>query len=358
MSWTFESNPDSSLGSFASLLEKDTNTKGSFSEDYQSFCKDNKILPCPYITAVAVNSTQECCRVQNGIIDLSSWRAMLLAASTVGSKVVEISVHSCQITAQHLLDLAKALEKMGSCPIVKLQYLYLLITEETTAAFSESLRSLFSDATCVEYLSLKGSRFGSSVLQSSVSALSNNYKLRCLNLSDNDLNDDVVVELFKSIKMRTNLNEISLAHNCLTGRSLSSLTSLFNGSELSAEDEAAVKSAAKALGDKNKAIKEANKKRKKAGYPEVAECSPSSEVVTSKDKKSYLTNRFFNLIDLSFNPLDDSDSLSSFYSALESSPSSAVSNSNGEKIVISLEKNRSNSSVVRSVELDWVKIVS
>lgn len=217
MMWSFEQNGEEFLSQFSVLLDKDSNSVGSFQTDYVSICEQNKVVPCPYIKSFVVNDGKEQIKVANGMVDLPSWRAMLLACACINSKVVDIYVHSCQITPQHVIDLSKALERMSICTVVRFQYLYLLITPETTPLWIDALKSLFSDTCCLEYISFKGCRFGSEILQGAVSALSTNYKLRSLNLADNLLNNDVVMELLKAIKLKTNINEICLSNNQIKG---------------------------------------------------------------------------------------------------------------------------------------------
>jgi hypothetical protein len=161
---------------------------------------------------------------------------------------------------------------------------------------------------------------GNEIITGAVSALSNNYKLRSLNLSDNLLTDDTVIELFKAIKLKTNINEVCFSNNQLFGAFLPLLTQFFTGVEVLPEDEATVKSNAKLLTEKNKAIKDMNKKRKKANLPDVPECTPSGECITKgegKGAKSVFCNRNFGMLDFSNNPgLEVLTFVAPFYSIL------------------------------------------
>ena len=59
----------------------------------------------------AAPSAFEVCRISNAAVDVSSWRAILLAISAVNSRVIEVDVHSCVLSPLQITELAKALEK-------------------------------------------------------------------------------------------------------------------------------------------------------------------------------------------------------------------------------------------------------
>ncbi len=351
MMWSFELNSDDVLAQIIPLLEKDTNSKGSFQDDFITVCEQNKIIPCPYIKSSS-NEAQETVKITNGVIDLTSWRAMLLAITCINSKVSEIYVHSSQITSQHVLELSKALEKSCTITTVRFQYLYLLITPTTTPLWIEALKSLFSDTTCLEYISFKGCRFGNEIITGAVSALNNNYKLKSFNLSDNLLSDETVSELFKAIKLKTNITELSFSKNHLSGTCLPLVSSLLTGVlDALPEDDAAVKANAKLLGDKNKVIKDNNKKRKKAGLMEIAECTASLDTITKKDGKNVIQNRTFTTLDFSANELSE-ENVTTFVTSLQQHSTPLVSSESKVQVLL-----RGVGSEVSPYEGDWVRVV-
>eukprot|EP01034_Spumella_vulgaris_P035831 gene35831-44182_t len=90
----------------------------------------------------------------------------------------------------------------------------------------------------------------------------------------------------------------------LFGAFLPLLTQFLTGVEVSPDDEATVKANVKLLGEKNKIIKDINKKRKKANLPDIPECNASSECITKgegKGAKSSFSNRNFSMLDFSGN---------------------------------------------------------
>ena len=169
-------NADSLIEKFDSLVNEDVVSKGSWKEDYDLFCEKYGVIPCPFITVSPTKDETESCRVANCEVDISSWRAMLLACSTVGSKVADIYVHNTLINSQHLLDLSKALKKSSVCKAIRLQYISVKtsssIVDEgsstppdgTDSATIDALKALLSDETCIEYLSLKGNKFTDAII--------------------------------------------------------------------------------------------------------------------------------------------------------------------------------------------------
>jgi len=252
------------------------------------------------------------------MVDLSSWRAMLLAACCVGSKVKEISVHNCHIEPIFLQDLATALRKLGTCPILRLHYMRFDFSK--SAEFQTGFVGLMSDLTCLEHLSLKGNRLTDDFVAPLISALAENFKLTCLNLSTNDLTDSAVDQLVRSIRFSTNLKRLSLSANLLNGSCLPTLSSILIGTEVSPEDEAKLKLIGKLVADKNKAIKDLNKKRKKSGAPEVAEVSLSQDCCVKRDGKLVALNRSLAAVDLSRNPLLDFQTVQLFSQSIASLP--------------------------------------
>ena len=303
--WEIGVNSDDLLSSYISLLDKEVNSKGSFQEDFEFYCSQFKILPCPFIKASSCGD-DESCRVANCIVDLSSWRAMLLACSTIGSKVIDVTVHQSTITPQHISDLSKALEKSARIKIVKMQYLSLEIDESNENLFLDALTNLFNDISGIEYLSLKGNKLGDQIVKVLVTSLSKNLKLKCINLGGNDITDETAKELFKALRMNTCLRDICLTDNFISGEFLISILGpvLLGNEPATLDDDATVKTITKYIGDRNKQIKDQNKKRKKAGLPDLPEYQLPAECIVKRDGKTFIFNQSINSIDISRNPLD------------------------------------------------------
>ena len=330
MTWYFESNSDESSANYLTLLDKDTNSKGSWKEDFEFFCTQFSIIPCPFILSGNIfDSDKEFCRISNGIIDLSSWRAMLLASCTVGSKIIEIVAHYSELSPQHITDLSKALVKNASIQVLKLHYLQSVINTANLSLFTDAFKLLLSDATNLKYLSLEGSLFGDELIKSFNPSLANNFRLQCINLSENLLSDDTIISLLLAIKLNTNIKFISFRKNNLDGSFLNAVLSplLLGTLDSKVEDDNLVKANVKTIADKNKQLKDINKKRKKAGYPELPDIEIPSECITKKDGKSVILNRSFKSLDFSLNPIDTKH-FTNFYNSIKNSSSDiAVSTS-------------------------------
>jgi hypothetical protein len=243
---------------FNTILEKGTASKGSWQKDYEWACNEYKITPCPFINShlFSGDNEKEVCRIANVSVDLSSWRAMLIACATIGSKVVEINIHFCEIKAKHLMDLAKAIEQVGTCQILRIHYLQNIDMKSTEV--QDALKLIFADVLNLEYISILGNEIGDGVLSKCITpVVANNYRLKALNLSKNSLTDSSVKELFLALRHRTNIVSISLQGNDLTGSFLATSVGPVISGEYSAtqEDEGAPKEITKIIGDKNKTIK-------------------------------------------------------------------------------------------------------
>jgi hypothetical protein len=316
--WSYEANADSSVEHFSSKeLEADVPSKGSWQEDYADYCAKFSIIPCPNIKMASVMGEFEGVRVLNAVVDLSSWRAMLLACCALNSKVIEISVHGCRLQAQHIEDLAAAVRKMGTCQALKLQYLDL----ETTAPMQKALAELLGDSsTALEYASLRGNAFSDAFLAPIIPALGPNVKLTTLSLAENNLTDESGELLVAALRLNSTLTTVSLASNNMTGGFLASLATFLIGTELLPEDDAALKANAKVLGDKNKAIKDVNKKRKKAGTAELKELVAGPDCTVKREKSHLLLNRSLACLDLSKNPGFSAQLALSFAQAIATAP--------------------------------------
>lgn len=303
--WETSVNSDDLLSSYNSLLDKEANSKGSFQEDYEFYCAQFKILPCPFINASTIGD-DEYCRVANCVVDLSSWRAMLLAFCTTGSKVIQVTIHQSSITPQHISDLSKACEKSAKVKIVKLQYLPLELDGINESLYLDAFTNLANDITGIEYLSLKGNKLGDQLVKVLVASLSKNLRLKLINLGDNDLTDESAKELFKALRMNTSLRDICLTDNRISGEFLISILGpvLLGIEPATVDDDAALKTITKYVGDRNKQIKELNKKRKKAGLSDLPEYQLPSECIVKRDGKGFIFNQSISSIDLSRNPLN------------------------------------------------------
>lgn len=323
--WSYEINPSNLIDNFSSAVDVDIPSRGSWSEDFAAVCSKYKIpAPCPYIKAVTSGSgpdMQQRIRIINAMVDLSSWRAMLLAACCVGSKVKEISVHNCHLEQPVFLqDLSTALRKLGTCPILRLNYMQMDFSKSYTE-FQSAFVELLSDLTCVEHLSLKGNRLSDAFVAPLISTITeNNFKLATLNLSENDLTDVAAAQLLRSLRFSTTLKRVSLSATQLDGSCLSALSSVLIGTDVSAEDEAKLKLVGKQVADKNKAIKELNKKRKKSGAPDVVEVVPSQDCCVKRDGKLVAINRSLVALDLSRNPRLDFQIVQLFSQSIASLP--------------------------------------
>jgi hypothetical protein len=192
----------------------------------------------------------------------------------------------------------------GQIRVLKVEYL-LFPRGTDEGQRSEAFRALLSGDIRVEYISLQGNKIDDSFLQSAATDLQKNYSLKALNLSDNIVTDLGLTEIFRALRTNLTLIELSISRNQCTGEgSFVELATLLAGSAVSPEDDSAIKEIPKIVAEKNKAIKEVNKKRKKAGQGELAEVViPAKERVMKVDGKLVLVNRSILTLDLSRNPL-------------------------------------------------------
>ena len=288
----------------AAELGKDTASKGSFKEDYDAISEVLEIVACPRIDVlqggVAVRLTNTC-------IDLASWRAMLLAISTAGSPVKELSIHACEVSAEHMSDLVTALEKIGDIDVLKLDYLRIKLAEDQEGSYvgASFISVLSSEKFSIKYLSLRGSlgdEFVSS--ESFYTALVENVALQSLNLSGNSLSDTAVSAVMRALRVNANVTEVSLGQNACSGECIADLANLLSGVEVTPEEDAAWKNVTKLIGDKNKAAKDANKNRKKKGYPDLEDVATPAERVVKVGEVNCIANRKLRVLDMSFCPLD------------------------------------------------------
>lgn len=317
--WNSANNIGKFPDSFYPLLEKDSPTKGSFITDYECICETYSILKCPYVSSLIGRNGTEIVRVCNAVMDLITWRSVLLSICTVGSKVTEVDIHSCSLQPAQLEELAKTLIKCGNIKLLKLQYLDLGLTESNAQAFSNVFKQLFQEGTQLEYLSLKGNKLKDDVLHSGLSSLNENYQICCINLADNELTDKSLITVSQAVRYLGNIKLISFARNKVEGSGLTNLLSLTVGSLSAPADEAAIKALAKVVADKNKAIKDTNKKRKKAGMNEFVEIGSLPDLIRNVDSKTWISNRSIETVDLSNNPVINIDQVFDVLLALPTS---------------------------------------
>ena len=143
-------------------------------------------------------------------------------------------------------------------------------------------------------------------LSSVTPAISNNYRLKALNLSKNDFTDAAVNNFFIALRHGNSLQDVSFQGCGLKGSFLSTSCGLLISGKLeaTAEDGKVAKELAKVVGDKNKAIKALNGKRKKAGFTtEISDIVAPPSFVTGNT----ILNRSVASINLSYNPIILSD---------------------------------------------------
>jgi hypothetical protein len=97
MVWATESNADKLLDSFDGGVDADTASLGSFKEDFAKFVENYDIGEvCPFVSSSSALKTEdsdaiiESVKIMNCKIDRASWRAALLACTTIGTKVEEL----------------------------------------------------------------------------------------------------------------------------------------------------------------------------------------------------------------------------------------------------------------------------
>lgn len=312
--WSKEINPDSTLQGFAAELAKDTPSKGSFVDDFAFYNTTNKIVVNPYITVAGGETLGTACRIGGCAVDLASWRAALLACSTVNSPIIEIAVTHCTLTSQHLTELASTLEKIGNLQVLKLDYITFAGPGADATAVTLLRPFIWGASAPAEYLSLRGNSLGDTFCTdpSIYQALSGNFTLQSLNLADNQISDVGATELLRALRLAVSIKQLSLSKNSLAGGPAlcKAITDLLCwAGEVSADDETSWKSCAKVIADKNKALKDINKKRKKGGYAELPDVATPPERIIKADGVNVIANRFITDIDFSFNPLDEGASL-------------------------------------------------
>jgi hypothetical protein len=344
MVWTSTSNT-SIFPSFVNELGKNQ-TKGSWIEDYHDICQAQHLIPCPFVKVESLNFSDYCsCKVMNCILDTGTWRSILVACSTVGNKILEISLHNVEISSAHLDDLLqlflhnmKSNLELLSC----LKFDYLSLSNTNQQLFYSSLKSLLSSSNGLKYLSLVGNQITDEIFQELLTPIRNHCTLEGINLNHNLLTDQAMISFLNILPYAIRLNSFSFKSNSLTGHSLHSLLSLFHGSPYSNEQDAEVKMLNKLIQERNKVIKDLNKKAKKESKDshsavsggELHEIEPlTNRIVKQQDTTSLIFNHSLRFIDLSWNLSISPEHLLAFQtdasSALSSGPMPLVASTPG-----------------------------
>lgn len=294
-------------------ISKKTSIDGSWDVVYKGVC-DRKGVMCndSYIHS---SSTL---RIQNSVIDLTSWRCMLLAISVSVPNITEISLHNCKLCPDRISDLIHTLVQYETgVKALRLEYLYFENEDDKVECFKALDPLLGSDAK-LEYLSLRGCFLTDDFIIRNATTLQSNISLKILNLASNVMTDAGATALFKALRVNVSLKELSIGRNKLTGvTSLDAILSLLVGSPFTLEDDAVMKAMTRILTEMNKKTKDANKKRRKSGLPEVTDLfitkrDPSQKV----NGQNIICNRNLVTLDLSGNSFD-SEALSDHLESLK-----------------------------------------
>eukprot|EP01039_Chlorochromonas_danica_P001504 gene1504-1638_t len=301
--WSVTCNPDNSIDPFNTILEKDSLSKGRFWDDFLGFCEIYQITRCP---AVSVHSSpsdasQEIVRIVNSEVDLSTWRAVLLALSCIGSKVVELYIHNSKVSAQQLVELSTALNKINTLRALKLQFIDFNLQEDESL-IADAFKSLLSDSCGLTLLSVVNCELTDTVGQAIAASLTSNFLITGLNLSYNLFTDETLKQVLMALRYTTNVKHLVMRNNnAIEGNVFIHLIPQLFPGEVSSSDDSIIKANVKIIADKNKAIKDQNKKRKKAGYVELAEVSPP-DLIQKVGKTSVFCNATLETLDLACNP--------------------------------------------------------
>ena len=307
--WESTSNSDISIN-FLEELAKDVPSKGSWADDYSALAAGFKILTCPFLSSSAIDANFQSLRISNCIIDRASWKIALLACATTGSTVKEIVIQRCALEPSHMADLVALGEKTGSLISLKLEYLTL--DSAKTNDYVDNMKGLFTSlSNPLEYVSLRGSKLGDAFLSNLFTAVCHSsIYLKALNLSDNCLTEDGLSRIFSSFRLNTSIEMVNASNNQITDIAVDSLIQLLFGSVVSADDEAIMKALAGKVADKNKSLKDVNKKRKgsKPPLPDIPDVvykpNQFAKVISGPAGQiNKCVQASFSLLDLSGNPL-------------------------------------------------------
>jgi hypothetical protein len=293
--WSSDANADTCIAEFPAEVQKDIASLGSGRGDFEKFCSAFKIIPCPHISF-----TETSMKIMNCVVDLSNWRAALLAVSTVNSRIREIVVHGCALSKSHVTDISAALEKAGTIITLKLDYITEISGETLPSNF---FSPLLMGISFMEYLSLKGNNLTDAFVLDNSKAISENMTIKALSLSNNLISDIGLTELLRILPYSISIKYLSMSQNQIQGNSLEDLAILLTGRGITTEDDTTLKAIAKNVVDRNKALKDLNKKRKKSGLSEFVDLTAPTDRVVKVGTGSLLVNRSMSSIDLSRNQI-------------------------------------------------------
>ena len=325
--WETSSNSDISIN-FSVELAKDVPSKGSWADDFKALADGFKILKCPYLSCSSLGADFQSLRLFNCVIDDANWKVALLACATSGSTIKEIAIQRCALEPSHMSDLVNLSEKTGSLVSLKLEYL--TINNAKTNEYVENMKGLFTSIiNPLEYISLRGSKLGDTFLSNLFSSvLHSSIYLKALNLSDNCLSEDGLTRILTSFRLNTCIEMLNASNNQITGIAIEPLTQVLFGSAVMADDDTIMKALAGKIADRNKSLKDINKKRKgnKPPLPEIPDVVSKPNQIPKVNagpagQVSKVVQASFSLLDLSGNPLGGA-SVESAFSKLRESISS------------------------------------
>lgn len=303
--WSSDVNNSSSFD-FRAELNKEMQASDVM-QDYITYAKKMSIVPCPMFTTYRREESSVSRIILNNCrIDLASWRAMLLALNSTGSTITELCTCNVQLSYQHMLDLSVLLERGGPLTTLKLDYLAVEGSGEQVAAAYKSLLALSSGT--VSYISFKSNALDDSFIINNRVEIINHLCLTALNLSENHFTDAGSHNLLRMLALTPALRYVSLKRNHLSGQCLVALPSAVEGcttgTALTAEEDLEFKNLIKNITERNKQLKEVNKKRKKDKLPELEEfLVPSARLVKSEGGELLLLNANRISVDLAGNDI-------------------------------------------------------
>ena len=296
--WASDVNSQELFNNFSDELKKADPSSGDFKADYLSVCDRLGVIPCSFFVYDPVLSA---CKISNCQVDISSWRAAMVACGLTGSPVKCFVVHHCSLQRQHILDLVAMLEKREFFDAIKLDN---IDWGDQTAEADSLFTSLFSCAAVVEYVSLRHNGLSDTFVSSNAAALAHNIGLKYLNLSNNLItNEGFQCLISKVLRLSLSLYKVSLKSNLIDATALDPLLDLIFGNVCTPEEDSAFKAISKAATDKNKHIKDINKKKKKNNEPEINELIVPERIKKIGKTDLQLINKTICGIDLSWGVL-------------------------------------------------------
>lgn len=305
-------------------------TKGTWYDDYYEICQQQHLIPCPFIKIEEINeesssSPSIICKVINCCLDTGTWRAILVACSCIGTKVIELYLHNVRITSYHLDDLLQLLKINETIQCLKLDYLDI---QGDNSLYFLSLKNLLASNTSsnLKYISLIGMGITDQHLLELILPLRNHCTLEGINFNQNLITDQGFISFLNMIPYAIRLNSFSFKSNNLTGQSLHYLINLFEGFHYLPENDQEMKIINKIIQERNKIIKEINKRIKKESKDgiELNELEPITNRIVKSHDHSFIFNNSLRFIDLSWNHAITMSDILSF----QSNVSSAINKTN------------------------------